>query len=660
MRDQPKEGVDPPERGGNAESQARAMRRASLATLVVGGVFLVASQLHLSLVSRVVGALAVTSSLLRLWYVEYRPHFRRIAGLSAAQWAAGVFSFAVAVVGLSALLFIHGASAQRWSVPQHVAGLLAIGPGGEYAIGATGTADGVPGTVVLRVRRDGSLDPTFGGGGIAFHRVGVGDAEVDSVLATADGGVVVSGTEASPQGGTSAFVGRLRANGSAERRFFTEEVHVDPGSEALVLRQAPTRFLVGATSRLDAGDTTASYGSYETHNTFGLSELRNTGSIDRSYGEQGFVIGPIECGRAMGVPCHPLRALLLRRNGSVVVASTFITQVGRDERLSPTSTGLTFGTPSGGWSSLAADSAGRVLAGGTEADGTHAEPEFLVARFGSTLEFDPTFGKRGVARIDLPADKSEVGGMAPLASGKILVAGRSATYDRDGLAVTRLDADGRLDPSFGSAGVVILHPLRVVRPLTRKVSTAIAVDPDGRIVVAEVLAPAAGVTTGGGVAMVRLMPTGKLDRSFGKDGVASWGLDFRSIEVEKTGDEFIGGLHQSPVNGAWAFKYKRLGVLCRGSSTPLFTCRSLDRRRRTLLEVRLSGTGKPEILRRTGSCCTTSTIAWRRAKELVGGDSAWIRTAVGALYCTALDAKLVCSNGSRHGFLLTESRVKAW
>ncbi len=578
-----------------------------------------------------------------------------------AQRSAGVVSIAVAVAGLLALLFIHGDSAARWGVPQHVATLLAAGASDKYTVGATGSADGVPGTVVLRVRRDGSLDPTFGNDGIAFHRVGVGDAQVDSVLASSDGGVVVSGIEDAADGSTSAFIGRLRPDGSAQRKFFTQEVRVAKGSKALVLRrQTLDRFLVGATSRLSGADTTISRGAYETHNTFGLSELTNSGIIDRSYGAHGFVIGPIECGRAMGVPCHPLRALLLRADGSVVIASTFITLVDREERLYPGSTGLIFRTPSGGWSSLAADSDGRVLAGGAEANGPHAEPEFLVARFGDNLEFDPTFGRNGVARVDLPADQSEIGGMAPLVNGKILVVGRSATYSRDGLAVARLDPDGRLDPSFGSGGIVTLHPLRFAKPLTRRVSTAIAVETGGRIVVAEILAPKVGFTTGSAVAMARLMPGGKLNHSFGNGGVATWNLDFRSIQVVKTGDEFIGGLHQSQVNGAWGFKYGRLGVLCQGTSAPLFTCRKPNRQRQSFLEVRLSGVGKPAISQRAGWCCATSGNTWRRAKKLVIGDSAWVRTAVGALYCTGLSTELVCSNGSRHGFLLTESQVKTW
>jgi uncharacterized delta-60 repeat protein len=638
---------------------ARSLAWANFAAILVGGAFGVASQLRLSLPLRVVGASAVLCTLLVVWYVQYRPRVGWLVAMGRGQWAATALSLAIATAGLWALLFLPAGSPRRGAVPQRVAGPLAIDPDGGYSIGATGSSDGVPGAVVVRVSADGSLDPTFGENGVAFHRVGVGDTSVDSIFVDGDDEVLVAGTEVPPEGGRTAFLGRLRADGSADRRFFSES-EIDPRSKALVLRQTPGRLLFGVTSRLSAAGTVASRGSYVSRNSYALAAVTDTGRLDRSYGQGGLAVGPIACGRVVHIPCRPMQGLLLRPGGDAVVASAAISAMGRNGTPAPMGAGLVFGAPDEGWTTMATDSDGRLLAGGAQAGGLHAEPEFLIARLEGTDSFDPGFGVEGVAEIDLPADGSELGGIAPLADGKILVVGRSATYDRDGLAVARLDAKGRLDPSFGSGGVVTLHPLPVVRPLTRTASTAIAIEADGRIVVAEILAPEAKATTGGALAMVRLTPAGKLDRSFAEDGVATWSLDFRSIRVVRAGDQFLGGMRHDRAVTAETFKYGRLRVLCRGTDAPSFICRRLDRRRRSAIEVQLAGAGRPRVVRRAGSCCVASTAAWRKAEPLASGEEAWIRTRVGALYCTALSAELVCTNRSRHGFLIAASRVKAW
>lgn len=641
-----------PERGMRS-----ALRRANLAAVLAGGASALVGALELSVMARVVAALAVTGTLITVWYVEYAPHPRRFRQLNAKQWAAVFFSVAAAIAGLAVLVFAPGASTADSQVPQQSTSLLVVGPGGEYSVGAVGSADGVPGTVILRVKEDGSLDPSFGLDGVAFHRVGIGRVEVDSILVEPNGRLFLAGTAVHiGSRAPSAFLGSLDRDGSAQPGRFVE-LTVDPHSEALVLRQTPSRLLLGVTSRLDYDAPHYSHGIVTSGNTYDVAGVTNDGQIDRSYGNQGFAIGPIECGRVLRIACYPPRAMMLGPAGGVVLASTFISRLDVEGRRSLVSKGIILG-PEANWTSLARDAEGRVLAGGSEAAGSHDEPELLVARLEGGGVFDQGFGDKGIAQVHLPADRSEVGGIAPLADGKILLVGRSASYDRDGIVVARLQADGELDQSFGAAGVVTLHPLSERRPLRRKASTAIAIDADDRIVVSEVMYPRAASTTGGSVALARLQPNGRLDQSFGKGGMAVWDLDFRGVQVTEPKDVFLGGFHYGRRVRGHGFKYVRLGILCEGLSGPGFACRRLDDRRRPLSGLRLTGTGRPRRL--LPSCCTVDAAIWRQAERLEEGEEAWLRTQAGAVYCTALDRGLVCSNGSRHGFLLGAKGFETW
>jgi uncharacterized delta-60 repeat protein len=90
------------------------------------------------------------------------------------------------------------------------------------------------------------------------------------------------------------------------------------------------------------------------------------------------------------------------------------------------------------------------------------------------------------------------------ASGRIVTAGQLSNT----IGVFRFDAAGRLDTSFGSGG----HVSTLVGTFAR--ATAVAVQPDGRMVVAGATNPRAGSTESDAV-VVRYLPTGALDPSFG-------------------------------------------------------------------------------------------------------------------------------------------------
>lgn len=134
---------------------------------------------------------------------------------------------------------------------------------------------------------------------------------------------------------------------------------------------------------------------------------------------------------------------------------------------------------------------------------------------------DPAFGD-GLGRLVVPGSVQHPDGafsvyaMALQADGRIVVAGTYTGPDAQSndFLVARVRADGTgLDPTFGTNGVRVIGFDLGGEKID--VANAVAVQPDGRIVVL------GGVRTGAATsdfAVVRLMPDGAFDTSFDGDG----------------------------------------------------------------------------------------------------------------------------------------------
>jgi uncharacterized delta-60 repeat protein len=146
---------------------------------------------------------------------------------------------------------------------------------------------------------------------------------------------------------------------------------------------------------------------------------------------------------------------------------------------------------------------GKILLGGFSGpEGGNVQ----VARLNANGKLDTTFGTGGIAGIDFGGDDFGQA-LARQADGRIVIAGRSTAA---GAVVARLRATGVLDPDFGSGG-------RVTLPGGGSLS-AVLVQPDRKLVVAGNASGSAMMT------VTRLMPNGAPDPSFDGDGTAT--IDF--------------------------------------------------------------------------------------------------------------------------------------
>jgi uncharacterized delta-60 repeat protein len=125
---------------------------------------------------------------------------------------------------------------------------------------------------------------------------------------------------------------------------------------------------------------------------------------------------------------------------------------------------------------------------------------------------DPSFGTDGIVTTAFPIG-AYASGVAIQPDGKIVAAGAAAgATGRGEFAVARYLRNGKLDPTFDGDGMV-------TTPIAGggDAAMSVAVQPNGRIV-------AAGTDSWQRVALVRYRPNGRLDRSFGGNGIVRTNL----------------------------------------------------------------------------------------------------------------------------------------
>ncbi|MBY0274434.1 hypothetical protein K2Z84_03760, partial [Candidatus Binatia bacterium] len=162
-------------------------------------------------------------------------------------------------------------------------------------------------------------------------------------------------------------------------------------------------------------------------------------------------------------------------------------------------------------SDLAIDADGRIVIVGTTIEGD-GYSDILLARFTDDGRLDETFGDAGLVRTDVGGGADHAGGVAIDGSGRIVLAGYACGWSCS-MAVLRYRPDGTLDPAFGGGGVVTSDPAT-----GSSGASAVVLDALGRITVSGSAQGASGQS----LVAARYLDDGRLDPSFSGDGITSW------------------------------------------------------------------------------------------------------------------------------------------
>lgn len=416
---------------------------------------------------------------------------------------------------------------------------------------------------VAALRNDGAFDSSFGSSGIfEFTSTQQENLRLQNIFASPQGDLLLAGGAYSSIDGYRAFAVRLTAAGALDATYGTSGIarfEQAPSSVVDVELDAQSRLVFGfeyaTVARLSAdGAVDATFGvnglaEIKFGRTYSrifdlsidslsrvyvlgdngrpaLHRLTAAGAADNSYGKKGasFVLQALRAVRGVRVEVNPTNnsATVVGRafyffeqdfyydtRGHVTPVLARITARGRFD--------LTYGDAGvagadvagkiGRFIDLKTLSDGKILALGRTL--TPRGEDFMVYRFTADGAVDSTFAAgRGFALIDFAGGHDVAARMEVQPDGKIIVAGATTNADRlNDWAIARLNADGSIDTSFGTAGKVVLN----LRGALEQV-VSIALLSNGKF-----------LTTGnteGQIATVRFTRNGAIDRSFGVDGIS--------------------------------------------------------------------------------------------------------------------------------------------
>ncbi|MDC8012666.1 hypothetical protein [Tahibacter soli] len=222
-----------------------------------------------------------------------------------------------------------------------------------------------------------------------------------------------------------------------------------------------------------------------------------------------------------------IEAMRVLEDGSIVVAGSanafgpltgFVLKVGANGELDATfdEDGIAL-IPGVFLHGLAIDAAGRVIVGGERA--TPSLDSAILARLNADGTRDTTFGTNGIVTLDTGANSTYFTTLTLDAAGRILVTGQAATPDFTYDAhVTRLTADGALDPTFAGGGMRRFTPPGHAASTYNGVDNLV-LDARGRITVSAYYNTD---ENGVNVALGRLDADGTDDPSFGSAATPGW------------------------------------------------------------------------------------------------------------------------------------------
>ncbi len=331
------------------------------------------------------------------------------------------------------------------------------------AAGFTGNI-GTYSFLLTRYNEDGSLDGTFGDAGITTTSLGAGEASCNAIQLQADGKILVIGTYlVAEEGPANIALARYNTDGTLDLSYGTDGIVITNSEDSEV-------FDGGMRGKVQADGKLVVLGfKYEDILEFLLLRYNTDGTLDNTFGDEGIVTPIIG---DYSDESEELNLIFDTDENILIASSAFgsgeshtnfsIVKYDTDGALD-----LTFGTDgqvltniktTDGVSSndygadIAFQSDGKIVVAGMIYDD---EGAFALARYSAAGVLDESFGTDGVMYTEMSA-WAECTGMSIQANDKIIITGHASfeEYNED-FVLVRYTANGDLDPTFGTDGMVV-------------------------------------------------------------------------------------------------------------------------------------------------------------------------------------------------------------
>lgn len=366
-------------------------------------------------------------------------------------------------------------------IPHDAAYGLVVQPDGKLVVAGFANVGGQADFALARYNADGALDGTFGAGGIVTTPFGADTNDKAFALAIQPDGKLVAAGETAGVSASDFALARYNADGTLDTAFGTGgTVTTSVGTSISSQYEGALSIAIQSDGKIVVGGYTWSDGI---GNVVVLLRYDAGGTLDATFGTGGIVTTTSGRGGAY--------ALRLDESDRPVVAATTSSVGGRFFVARYTTAGAldpTFG--SGGVATAAIGTSadayalgiqddGKIVAAGRAKPGRASYFDVAAARFNADGTLDPTFGTSGTTTTSFSAFDDEARALVIQGDGKLVVAGSAAGDPSADFVVARFGTDGSLDTTFDGDGKV--------RTFIREGDDrayALAVQADGRLVAA--------------------------------------------------------------------------------------------------------------------------------------------------------------------------------
>lgn len=395
---------------------------------------------------------------------------------------------------------------------------VAVMPNGKIVVAGTTNVLGSTDFAVLRYNANGTLDTTFDGDGGVISDLGAASVDVATCVAVQPDGKILVGGHTTAESATSDFVVvRYNVDGSLDNFFGGDGKVVynhsgDPEEGRAIKVQSDGKIVLAGISHIGNKPD------------FAIIRFLSDGTLDSTFDGGGyaeFIIGINDEEEAAN-------AIAIQPDGKYVLAGYVFNGLSNDFaviRLNSNGSvdnsfngngrrSVNFGNDDRA-NAVVIQPDGKILLGGSWTGGAS---DFALVRLNPNGTFDNTFSGDGMANAAFSPTgfgaAEFANAMALQPDGRIILAGYTNQFDvGDDFGLMRFTAAGLLDPSFDGDGKLTT----TFTPGEVDIAKAIAIQPDGRVVVAG--------TTDGDFAVVRYNTRTRTDARIGSKSSATSGND---------------------------------------------------------------------------------------------------------------------------------------
>jgi uncharacterized delta-60 repeat protein len=328
---------------------------------------------------------------------------------------------------------------------------IAVQPDGKIV--AVGDTHPSHKAALARYNPDGTLDTTFGNGGKVVTGATVRES-ANGLLILPDGKIIISGSIDLPNSHDTSFaLLRFNSNGSVDPTFgnggiATTNINIDDDYAYAIALQSDGKIVAAGRRGIQF------YPTEQRKGNVALARYNPDGSLDTTFGNAGTVVNDF----GQGLESYALQ-LLIQPDGKLVIAGEsayrfLVARYNSDGTLDAGfgNGGYALGNFSDNWDhgrDAVLQPDGKIIVVGSAAANYYAPYDsFAIARFNSDGSLDQSFGNGGKV---LMVDEGDLNAVALQNDGKLIVLGAENSTNSP-FVLLRFRADGSLDTTFGNDG----------------------------------------------------------------------------------------------------------------------------------------------------------------------------------------------------------------